>query len=94
MENITADTEKTAVMETEETLEETSVEKIKAEMATETMEEAVKRTGETQETETEMENKMEELESIVDLYQNRRNTHQTDDETILYILKRKKLNQE
>jgi hypothetical protein len=35
----------------------------------------------------------EELESIADLYQNHCNTCQTDGEKILYILKRKKLNQ-
>jgi hypothetical protein len=36
-------------------------------------------------------NKKTEGES---LYQNRRNTHQTDGRTILYTLKKKKLNQE
>jgi hypothetical protein len=66
MENIMADTEKTAV----------------------------KRTGETQETETEIENKMEESESIADLYQNHCNTCQMDGKTILYTFKRRKLNQE
>jgi hypothetical protein len=57
MENITVDTEKMAVMEMEETLKETPVEKIKAEMAVETMEDVVKGTGEMQEMETEIENK-------------------------------------
>jgi hypothetical protein len=62
--------------------------------AAETTEEAVKRTGEVQETEIEIENKTEESENVADLYQNCHNTHQTDGETILYTLKRKKLNQE
>jgi hypothetical protein len=93
-ENIMVDTEKMAVMEMEETLEEMSVENIKAETAAETTEEAMKRTGEMQEMEMEIENKTEELESVADLYQNRCNTCQMDGEMILYTSKRKKLNQE
>jgi hypothetical protein len=81
----------TAVTEMEETIEETLVEKIKAETAKEDM---VKRTGEMQETEMEIENMMEESESVADSYQNCHNTRQTDGKMILYTLRKKKLNQE
>jgi hypothetical protein len=62
-----------------ETAEETAVGNITEEIETETA-------NITEEMETEKQNKTEESKNVANLYHNRRNTCQTDGETILYIL--------
>jgi hypothetical protein len=62
-----------------EMAEETAVGNVTEEIETETA-------NITEETETEKQNKTEESKNVANLYQNHRNTRQTDGEMILYIL--------
>jgi hypothetical protein len=84
----TAKTEETAktemAMAMEETFEETVVEKVTEEtMAENIMEETVTAM---EEMDAETVKRTEETGNFADSYQNRRNTRQTDSETILYML--------
>jgi hypothetical protein len=93
-EKITKETEKTTE-ETERTTEKT--EEMDAETENKIEETDVEMENKIEETDTETENVMDEttmekikedteVESTADSYQNRRNTRQTDSETILYML--------
>jgi hypothetical protein len=91
-ETAVAETEETAKTEMEETAKmEMAVEKVTEKTAAENiMEEMVTAIEETEmameEMDTETVKRTEEKGNIADSYQNHRNTHQMDGETILYML--------